>query len=152
MAAKFLLLLYGWLSVVSAWQNDFNSARPCIYRSPHRKTISSRLLSRLSLHEPQKCHGPPGSSPDDDDASSNLPTLAEVGGGQHTTDTPSSSSLLALLRPPLPCRVQQMSSTDLAYIGDAVYELMVRSWAVWPPKRTSDLQTQVVALVRGAYV
>jgi ribonuclease-3 family protein len=42
-----------------------------------------------------------------------------------------------------------MSSTDLAYVGDAVYELLIRTTKVWPSKRTSDLQSQVVSIVRG---
>ena len=42
-----------------------------------------------------------------------------------------------------------MSGTDLAYIGDVVYELYIRTRTVWPLKRTTDLQQQVVALVRG---
>jgi hypothetical protein len=59
------------------------------------------------------------------------------------------SSLLDLLRPPNTTDIHRMSPTDMAYIGDAVYELFVRSRYVWPPKRTADLQQQVVALVRG---
>jgi len=59
------------------------------------------------------------------------------------------SFLKILLSPPKNCKVDQMSSTDLAYIGDSVYELFMRSRSVWPPKRTSDLQNQVIALVRG---
>ena len=57
--------------------------------------------------------------------------------------------LFTLLSPPPKCDVDRMSSTDLAYIGDVVYELLVRSKKVWPSKRTSDLQQQVVRLVRG---
>lgn len=57
--------------------------------------------------------------------------------------------LLNLLSPPERCDVDRMSSTDLAYIGDVVYEMLVRSKKVWPPKRTSDLQQQVVKMVRG---
>jgi hypothetical protein len=57
--------------------------------------------------------------------------------------------LQELLMPSTSCDVGQMSTTDLAYIGDVVYELFIRSRTVWPPKRTSDLQLQVVALVRG---
>jgi hypothetical protein len=45
--------------------------------------------------------------------------------------------------------VQRMSTSDLAYIGDAVYELLIRSQMVFPPKRTTDLQNKVVSLVRG---
>jgi hypothetical protein len=57
--------------------------------------------------------------------------------------------LRELLLPSTSCDVGQMSTSDLAYIGDVVYELFIRSRTVWPPKRTSDLQLQVVALVRG---
>ena len=59
--------------------------------------------------------------------------------------------LLNLLSPPVTCDIDRMSSTDLAYIGDVVYEMLVRSNKVWPPKRTSDLQQQVVQLVRGEF-
>ena len=58
-------------------------------------------------------------------------------------------SLLELLSPIASCSVNQMSGTDLAYIGDVVFELFVRSRHVWPSKRTSDLQNTVVGLVRG---
>lgn len=60
-------------------------------------------------------------------------------------------SLLKILSPPASCDVDQMSVTDLAYIGDCVYELMVRSHTVWPPKRTTDLQNKVVSLVRAEH-
>jgi hypothetical protein len=62
-----------------------------------------------------------------------------------------SQVLQKLLRPFETCDVDRMSGTDLAYIGDVVYELFVRSRTVWPPKRTADLQQQAVALVRGTY-
>ena len=64
---------------------------------------------------------------------------------------PSSSISLNVpfLVPSSSCRVDQMSGTDLAYIGDVVYELYIRTRTVWPLKRTTDLQQQVVALVRG---
>lgn len=57
--------------------------------------------------------------------------------------------LLASLIPAKDCDARRMSSTDLAYIGDVVYELFIRSQFVWPSRRTKDLQAQVVALVRG---
>lgn len=60
-----------------------------------------------------------------------------------------SLSLLDLLSPIESCKVDRMSGTDLAYIGDSVFELFIRSKCVWPSKRTSDLQNQVVGLVRG---
>ena len=66
-------------------------------------------------------------------------------------DTRHQNVLLNLLSPPAKCDTDRMSSTDLAYIGDVVYEMLVRSNKVWPPKRTSDLQRQVVQLVRGEF-
>lgn len=62
-----------------------------------------------------------------------------------------SARLLELLRPSSSCRVNQMSGTDLAYVGDVVYELFIRSRCVWPSKRTSDLQDEVVGFVRAEY-
>ena len=63
----------------------------------------------------------------------------------------SSSDLLFgmqdVFHPSRKCRVELMSPTDLAYIGDVVYELFVRCRHVWPPKRTSDLQNIVVNTV-----
>lgn len=94
-------------------------------------------------------------------------------GGSHTNQ----KSLMDLLLPSNDCKVDQMSGTDLgtnvdgrcelerglwasyhltfletfliAYIGDVVFELFVRSRNVWPSKRTSDLQNIVVNMVRG---
>ncbi|GKY92598.1 hypothetical protein MPSEU_000229900 [Mayamaea pseudoterrestris] len=60
-------------------------------------------------------------------------------------------SILHLLRPSTDRRIEQMSSTDLAYIGDAVFELLVRSKTVWPSKKTSNLQSIVVGLVRAEH-
>ena len=59
--------------------------------------------------------------------------------------------LRPLLCPSNSTKVDQMSVSDLAYIGDAVYELLVRSYMVWPSKRTSELQQQVVSLVRAEH-
>mmetsp|Transcript_57070 Transcript_57070/g.64652 ORF Transcript_57070/g.64652 Transcript_57070/m.64652 type:complete len:226 (+) Transcript_57070:52-729(+) len=64
---------------------------------------------------------------------------------------PTKKSLLELLSPSNSCSVNQMSGTDLAYIGDVVFELFVRSRHVWPSKRTSDLQNLVVGSVRAEY-
>lgn len=57
--------------------------------------------------------------------------------------------LYELLRPSSKCDPTQMSPTSLAYIGDSVFELFVRSKYVWPSRRTTDLQNIVVAKVRG---
>lgn len=60
-------------------------------------------------------------------------------------------SLLEFLSPISSCSVNQMSGTDLAYIGDVVFELFVRSRHVWPSKRTTDLQNTVVGIVRAEH-
>ena len=57
--------------------------------------------------------------------------------------------LMQKLLPIQSCNPTQMSPTSLAYIGDSVFELFIRSRYVWPSRRTSDLQNLVVAKVRG---
>ena len=64
-------------------------------------------------------------------------------------DDGDAKSLLEFLSPITSCKVNQMSGTDLAYVGDVVFELFIRSRHVWPSKRTSDLQNTVVGIVRG---
>jgi ribonuclease-3 family protein len=46
-------------------------------------------------------------------------------------------------------QVQQLSPAALAYLGDAVYELYVRSQYLFPPKRARVYHQQVVAQVRA---
>lgn len=70
----------------------------------------------------------------------------------NTLSSTAGLSLNALLRPSKSCDPDQMGGTDLAYIGDVVFELFCRSRYVWPLKRTSDLQNQVVAVVRGTSI
>jgi len=60
-------------------------------------------------------------------------------------------SLEELLLPSSKYDVNQVGPTALAYVGDVVFELMVRVKHVWPTRRTSDLQRQVVALVRAEH-
>lgn len=82
----------------------------------------------------------------EDDADSHIANADK----DETSSLPTSVvSMRPVLSPSKSCRVNQMSGTDLAYIGDAVFELFVRSKCVWPSKRTSDLQNRVVSLVRG---
>jgi len=47
------------------------------------------------------------------------------------------------------CQIQQISPAALAYLGDAVYELYIRSHYLLPPKRLCDYHDQVVAQVRA---
>lgn len=46
-------------------------------------------------------------------------------------------------------QLQQISPTALAYLGDAVYELYVRSYYLLPPKRSQLYHRLVVAQVRA---
>jgi ribonuclease III family protein len=48
-----------------------------------------------------------------------------------------------------PNQVPQLSPAALAYLGDAVYELYVRTRFLFPPKRAHDYHRQVVAQVRA---
>ena len=45
--------------------------------------------------------------------------------------------------------VEQLSPTALAYLGDVVYELYVRTYYLLPPKRIVDYHNQVVDKVRA---
>ncbi|HEY9834679.1 MAG TPA: ribonuclease III domain-containing protein [Stenomitos sp.] len=48
-----------------------------------------------------------------------------------------------------PSRIQQVSPASLAYLGDAVYELYIRTCYLLPPRRPCDYHQQVVAQVRA---
>lgn len=71
--------------------------------------------------------------------------------GQHTEqhDVP---SMLFDLMSPVNSKPDQMSASSLAYLGDVVFELFVRSRYVWPNRRMSDLQNKVVSIVRGKHI
>ncbi len=45
--------------------------------------------------------------------------------------------------------IQQVSPASLAYLGDAVYELYIRTCYLLPPRRLSDYHQQVVSQVRA---
>jgi ribonuclease-3 family protein len=64
----------------------------------------------------------------------------------------SSEGLFQVLTAAVPVTVaqlQQISPTALAYLGDAVYELYVRSRYLLPPKRSQTYHRLVVAQVRA---
>jgi ribonuclease III family protein len=64
------------------------------------------------------------------------------------TELPPSWQQLNILGIP-PDRVPQLSPAALAYLGDAVYELFVRTNFLLPPKRAHVYHQQVVAQVRA---
>lgn len=46
-------------------------------------------------------------------------------------------------------QINQISPASLAYLGDAVYELYIRTCYLMPPSRLSDYHNQVVSQVRA---
>ena len=54
-----------------------------------------------------------------------------------------------LMSPVSSSQPDQMSAAALAYLGDVVFELFIRSRYVWPQRRMPQLQNTVVALVNG---
>ena len=48
-----------------------------------------------------------------------------------------------------PDKLDQISPVSLAYLGDAIYELYIRSQFLLPPKRISSYHSQVVTQVRA---
>ncbi|MCU0565947.1 MAG: Mini-ribonuclease 3 [Oculatellaceae cyanobacterium Prado106] len=50
---------------------------------------------------------------------------------------------------PQAARLQQISPAAMAYLGDAVYELYIRTYYLTPPKRIQDYHEEVVAQVRA---
>ena len=78
------------------------------------------------------------------------------GSGSDSKQTPDQtitdpSMFFELMSPIDSVKPDQMSAAALAYLGDVVFELFVRSRYVWPSRRMSDLQNKVVSLVRGEY-
>jgi hypothetical protein len=59
------------------------------------------------------------------------------------------SLFFELMSPVTSAKPDQMSASSLAYLGDVVFELFVRSRYVWPSRRMTDLQDKVVSVVRG---
>ena len=54
-----------------------------------------------------------------------------------------------LMSPISSAQPDQMSASSLAYLGDVVFELFIRSRYVWPQRRMPVLQNTVVGLVNG---
>ena len=68
------------------------------------------------------------------------------GAGQNVT---SATALLPSWLEIAPGQLQQLSATALAYLGDAVYELYVRSHFLLPHKRSQTYHNLVVSHVRA---
>jgi hypothetical protein len=152
------------IKTIDAWV--YITIANTVFNHPSRRRILGGEVSRccmLSTHDPKMANLENYNTTNDkvmNDVSANHDNSV-VNVNYHydsNTNTGTSNDALqnniaavSLLRPSSLCNVDQMSGTDLAYIGDVVYELYIRSRTVWPLKRTSDLQQQVVAYVRGKY-
>jgi ribonuclease III family protein len=64
------------------------------------------------------------------------------------TDLTIARSRLGYLKLAVP-DLQQFNPVSLAFLGDAVYELVMRQRLLFPPKRVKDYHDQVVAEVRA---
>mmetsp|Transcript_9148 Transcript_9148/g.10610 ORF Transcript_9148/g.10610 Transcript_9148/m.10610 type:complete len:162 (-) Transcript_9148:508-993(-) len=81
---------------------------------------------------------------------SNQESILDNEGTNESNEQPHGiKSMKEFLMPMPKCNPSQMSPTSLAYIGDSVFELFVRTRYVWPTRRTAELQKLVVAKVRG---
>ena len=65
--------------------------------------------------------------------------------GIHASD----DLLLDILSPSSDKKTDRIGPTQLAFVGDIIYELYVRCRYVWPSRRTTDLQSTVVNTVRA---
>ena len=79
-----------------------------------------------------------------DEKEGTLPPQTSKNGG-----SPQYNSFLDLLRPRSDCDVDRIAPAQLAYVGDSVYEMLVRNRYVWPTRRTADLHTKVVSVSRA---
>ena len=59
------------------------------------------------------------------------------------------TSFCELMSPVSSAQPDQMSASSLAYLGDVVFELFIRSRYVWPSRRMPQLQNTVVSLVNA---
>ena len=139
-------------NVVSAFQQQIHIITP-------RHTLSSKSYLKTTRRPSSSYHTTATTLYSSDESSEDHPPT----GGRLEQSSKSSSAfssdntndktllLFDLLVPSMACNVNQMSGTELAYIGDVVFELYIRSKYIWPQKRTSDLQQKVVAIVRGKF-
>ncbi|MEA5579076.1 ribonuclease III domain-containing protein [Anabaena sp. UHCC 0451] len=84
------------------------------------------------------------------------PQQEKAKNGEDATAMPDSSNTPALLvntgqapQPISQAQVQQISPSALAYLGDAIYELYVRMFFLWPQQRPEIYHRLVVAQVRA---
>ena len=80
---------------------------------------------------------------------SSIRTVLATSSGSTPSTIIDSKDPLDLLQPRSDFDVDQIGPAQLAFVGDIVYELYVRCRYVWPARRTADLQSTVVGIVRA---
>lgn len=133
----------GILTFVPAFCGIKRHGGPQLSMSRQRKGLSEDIC-RWELTNIAGWHLPPtalfAEAGSGSDSGEKLPD------GQHDP-----SLFYELMSPIDSAKPDQMSASALAYLGDVVFELFVRSRYVWPARRMSDLQNKVVGIVRGEY-
>jgi hypothetical protein len=104
-----------------------HTIRQKIHRGPTKQLPDGHVILDLSISNPKDDCSPQGISDVD------LCLFSE------------------LMSPVASAQPDQMSASALAYLGDVVFELFIRSRYVWPQRRMPQLQNTVVSLVNGEY-
>jgi hypothetical protein len=126
----------------------------CHFPHPRSKMFQRHVLSGCSsplpLQLPSLSRGSStltlatnGSSASSEDIS------IEIDESAHHPEDKDPSMILELMSPISSAKPEQLSASSLAYLGDVLFELFVRSRYIWPSRRMSDLQNKVVSVVRG---
>eukprot|EP01083_Nonionella_stella_P291230 991057_1 len=127
---------------------SYRTKRMHQYRFQQYRQFHHHQPIRTSLNSLERDHVDNAEENEDVSVGDSVGVCEGVGVGVDTS-APPSPSLMELLMPDSKCNPTQMSPTSLAYIGDSVFELFVRSRYVWPSRRTTDLQKIVVGRVRA---
>jgi hypothetical protein len=108
---------------------------------------SSFLLAEVGSIEAEDNARSDASSEKQHDLPVPLTKTAAVASSEELAADP--SMFFELMSPVASAKPDQMSASSLAYLGDVVFELFIRSRYVWPSRRMSNLQDKVVTVVRG---
>lgn len=137
-------LMVAWTGVLTISHNTveaFHQLTPAQYYNQHTIAPRIRNTSPVTSKRNTLIYAAAAEEDNDTDSSPGEPSKGFDGG----------LSLLGLFTPDPKCETTRMSGTDLAYVGDVVFEIFARSKFVWPPKRTSELQKLVVECVRAEH-
>ncbi len=145
--STYSVLLNGHIWSSSAWSTDM---RETLHNSHHQKAQSQLLCNSATHKNMMKLLRISKRTQTTLLKMSDKESILDNGGiNESNEQSHDVKSMKEFLMPIPKCNPSQMSPTSLAYIGDSVFELFVRTRYVWPTRRTSDLQKLVVAKVRG---